>query len=374
MEKKECPLQREMNRRKFLKDMGKGAVIAVAAPALYPLAGCDGSGGGCGGGTADVVRISKPATAPSGTASVSVAKKETIQSSVQRAIELAGGLSEISQGQKVIIKPNIVAVGTATRPYTHPEVMRAVIQEVKKRTSAENITVGEGSWAGRTTDKAQRSGIMDVIDAEGVKFVAWDEDPDTEFVEIECDDMAYVGYNITVPRSLVDGTYHHFINVPIIKNHTWENAGLTCCIKNFVGTLELENRRGNAVTGIHGWLDLAKAVAELNLTTPDITMNIVDALSPVMVGGPLAISMKAHDADLIIASKDRVAADSLSLAALRYYASLDSSIDEPYQHISVWDQPQITRAIELNLGRESRNIECVHEGVDEIDGILEQWS
>lgn len=385
----ECPLKASMNRRKFLKDVGKGAAaVALAAPSLSSLSGCDtgNAAAGCGGETPrgcntakKVVRISKPTDPPSGTATVSIARKENIRSSVQRAIELAGGLSEIKSGDKVIIKPNIVALGWDVRPYTHPEILRAVIQEIKKRTGAANITVGEASYAGPgsngTTANAKDSGILDVINSEGVNFIAWDEDPNTEYVEIECNDMAYVGYNIEIPKTLVDGTYDHFINVPIIKNHTWQNAGFTCCIKSFVGTLNPENRRPDWAAGTHEWLDLSKAVAELNLSTPTITMNIVDALSPVMVKGPLYPSgMKTHDAGLIIASKDRVAADTMSLAALRYYASLDKTIDEPYQKISVWQQPQITRAIELNLGRHMEKITYAHEGVDEIEDIVAQWS
>lgn len=381
-EQKECPLQREMNRRKFLKDIGKGAVVAVAAPALYPLAGCENTNpsGGCDPNAGppqselEKVRLSKPAAPPAGTATVGIVKRETIQAGVSQAIRLAGGLQEIEAGQKVIVKPNLVAASGTVRPFTHPEVLRAVIEQIKIRTDAANITVGEASFAGGTSGKAQRSGMMDVITQEGVNFIAWDEDPDTQWVEIECDDIEYVGFNIQVPKSLVDGTYDHFINVPIIKNHTWQNAGFTCCIKSFVGTLNPAIRKPNPIAGSHEWLDLAKAVAEFNLSTPNITMNIVDATNPVMVGGPLAPMMKAHDAGLIIASKDRVAADSLSLAALRYYAYLDESINEAYQHIPVWQQPQITRAIELNLGRSSEKIECRHYGVTEIDDILAHWS
>lgn len=384
---KECPLKAAINRRKFLKNVGKSAVIAVAVPTLGPLTGCDdgNSNGGCGGDipqgcdSLETVRISKPAAPPSGTATVGIAKKESISEAVEKAIELAGGLSDIKPGDKVIIKPNIVAVGWDVRPYTHPEVMRAVIQQIKQQTDAENITVGEASYAGPgsngTTANAQGSGILEVINQEGVKFLAWDEDPDVEYVEILCDDMEYVGYNIHIPKALVDGTYQHFINVPMIKNHTWQNAGYTCCIKSFVGTLNPSNRNADWATGTHEWLDLSKAVAELNLSTPKITMNIVDALSPVMVNGPLYPSgMKTHDAGLIIASCDRVAADTMALAVLRHYASLDSTIDEPYQQISVWEQPQVTRAIELNLGRSAENVTYAHEGVDEIEEIIARWS
>ena len=388
-EEKQCPLKSAMNRRKFLKDMGKGAVAAVAVPTLAPLAGCDNensdrwwnTGGrtrGCGS-RLEKVKISKPNAPPSGTAVVGMAKMATIRGTVEKAIQLAGGLSDIKQGDKVIIKPNIVAMGWDVRPYTHPEVLRAVIKAIKARTAARNITVGEASYAGPgsngTTANAEDSGILKVIDSEGVNFIAWDEDPATEYVEIECADMEYVGYNIEVPKALVDGTYEHFINVPVLKNHTWQNAAFTCCIKSFVGTMNPENRRPDWAAGTHEWLDLSKAVAELNLTTPKITMNIVDALSPVLVNGPLyPTGMITHDAGLVIASSDRVAADSLALAVLRYCASLNSSVNEPYQDISVWQQPQITRAIELNLGRSSENIELAHEGVDDIDGIIAQWS
>lgn len=368
----DCPLKSAMNRREFLKDVGVGAVAAVTLPALIPLSGCMRE-------DLEQVRIAKPAP-PSGTARVSVVRNNNnIKAAVQQAIAMAGGLDEILPGDTVLIKPNIVGTGWSVRPYTHPMIVQAVIQEIKTRTDVSNITVAEGSYEGPgsngTIKNAEGSGILDVVNAEGVAFVAWNDETTTQFVEVLSNDIQYIGYNIQVPKTLVDGTYDHFINMPIIKNHTWQNAGYTCCLKNFVGTLRMSNRNGHPIQGKHDWIDLARGVAELNLSTPKITMNIIDGLSVVLTGGPMyPIGMTAVDSNLILASKDRIAADSVALAVLRHYASLDSGIDEPYQTLSVWQQPQILRALELNLGRRADGIDIVSEGVGEIDDIVAQWS
>lgn len=368
----ECPMQTAINRREFLKDVGKGAVAAMTVPALFPFAGCDIE-------TLERVPLSKPESPPSGTVTVGIARRNNIKAAVQKAIELGGGLSEIKSGDTVLIKPNIVGVGFGVRPYTHPVIIEAVIQEIKKYTGVENITVAEGSYSGPgsrgTLQNAQFTGILDVAIAEGVAFIPWEDETITKYVEIISNDIKHLGYNIQIPKTLVDGTYDHFINMPIIKNHTWRNAGYTCCLKNFVGTMRLSNRNGRPLQSDHDWIDLARGVAELGLSTPEITMNILDGLSVVLTGGPMHPSdMTTADANLILASKDRVAADSLALAVMRHYASLDTTIDEPYQKMSVWEQPQITRALELNLGRGAENIDIASDGVDEIDDIIAQWT
>lgn len=368
----ECPMRAAINRREFLKDVGKGAVVAAAAPSLLSLTGCE-------VGPLETVNLEKPSAPPSGMASVSVVRKNSIQEAVHRAIELAGGLPEIKQGDTVVLKPNIVGVGFGVRPYTHPMIIQAVIREIKELTDTDKIVVAEGSYEGPgskgTVDNATQTGILDVLEAEGVRFIPWNDETVTEYVEVISDDIRNVGYNIEIPKMLVDGTFDHFINLPIIKNHTWQNAGFTCSLKNFVGTLRLSNRNGYPLMSRHDWIDLARGVAELNLSIPVTTMNILDGLEPVLKNGPMyPVGMVSVDANLIVASKDRVAADTMALAIMRYYASLNRRLDESYQNMSVWEQPQITRALELNLGRTADNIDPVSEGVDEMDDILDFWS
>jgi len=60
-------------------------------------------------------------------------------------------------------------------------------------------------------------------------------------------------------------------------------------------------------------------------------------------GGPWA--GKAVDANLIIVTGDRVAADLVGLGVLKHYSELSQIKD-----VDVWDQRQVRRAIELSLG------------------------
>jgi uncharacterized protein (DUF362 family) len=356
-----------MTRRNFLKVSG----LALAVAAL-PY-GCKAPRAGFDEPVDDVIRLMIPPE-PSGEISVGLVGKGEIAEMVHKAIEMAGGLNEIHSRDTVAIKPNLTTgYSLQYRVTTHPEVLRAVIREVKSRTGPGNITVTEASsyMDPSTLEVAKKVGVYDVVRSEGVKFLAWE---DEEYVEVGSDGFKKVYSRLHIPRCLTDSRFDHFINVPMLKNHdaiTYANAEYTCCIKNHVGVLSRQDRTGAGGRGIHQ-NNLGDQVAELNLAVPAHTMNVVDAMSIILAGGPASRHMQAADPGLILASKDRVACDSLGVAVLRYYAS-QMGIKRPYVNKSVWEQAQITRAQELNLGRSKENIGVESYGVDEIDGILSKW-
>ena len=178
-----------------------------------------------------------------------------------------------------------------------------------------------------------------------------------------------------IPLSLADGRFKHFINVPMLKNHEaidYSNAEYTCCLKNHVGVISRETRIRGGGSGIHQ-RDLGEKVAELNLVVPEHTMNVVDALTVILTGGPASGDMLTAEPGLILACKDRVACDSLALAVLKYYAA-QQGVKRDYVDKPVWQQAQIVRAQQLNLGRSKENIRVASDGVAEIDAILEKWS
>ena len=356
-----------MSRRDFLRISG----LAVALAAL-PF-GCGKAGGG--EGYADpYVRLSMP-PAPSGDATVGVVGGGDIAAMVERAIELAGGLDEIRSGDTVVIKPNLTTGYTFNvRVTTHPEVLRAVIGAVRERTDAANITVAEASsYADPSTlEVARKVGIYDVVLSEGVNFLAWE---DEEYVEATSSDFSHIYWLLEIPESLTDSRFDHFINVPMLKNHeaiSNSNADYTCCMKNHVGVLSRNKRTSGGGNGIHE-RDLGEKIAELNLAVPVHTMNVVDALTVVLTGGPASAKMEHADPGLILACKDRVACDSVSLAVLKHYAARQG-IRKPYVDKSVWEQAQIAHGQELNLGRHKENIKVAGEGVAELDGILARWN
>ena len=357
-----------LSRRTFLKISG----VAIAGLAL-PV-GCSSSQRPQEEYVDEVARLMKPPV-PIGAATVGIVGYGDIEAKVKRAIELAGGLNEIQSGDTVVIKPNLTTGYTlATRVTTHPEVLRAVIRAVKERTEAANITVAEASsYADPSTlVVAQSVGVFDVVQSEGVNFLAWE---DEEYVEASSFDFENIYFRLHIPKSLTDSRFKHFINVPMLKNHdqvSRTNVDYTCCIKNHVGVLSRQKRTTGGGKGIHT-KDLGERVAELNLAVPQHTMNVVDALTVILSGGPAASEMYWTEPGLILACKDRVACDSLALAILRYYAS-QQGVSRPYVEKSVWEQAQIYRSLQLNLGRNKDNIKIAHDGVNDINGIMSKWN
>ncbi len=308
---------------------------------------------------------------PEGNTTVSIVKKENVTDMVFSAIDMAGGIDEIRPGDKVLIKPNLTAFSCMfnVRVTTHPEVMRGVIRAVKEKTGAANITIADAcAFNFSTKEVAAKSGLYDVIESEGVQFLAWETG---QYVYVTHEWFNYLTFDLLVPQSLLE--FDHFINVPMLKNHEMvlgANADYTCCIKNHVGVLNPMNRL-NGVIGIHT-PNLGEICAEINLAVPKCTMNVVDALTVVLSGGPAAWNMQYVEPGCVIAGKDRVACDSLAVAVLKHYAKV-MGVDRPYVQKSVWDQAQIQRAIELNLGRGPENIHVVSDGIDNYSSIMAEW-
>lgn len=312
-----------------------------------------------------------PVTPPEGDISVGIARSDTIAETVREAVLLAGGLDRIGSSDTVLIKPNLVTPGSASneRAYTHPEVLQAVIRIVKEHTGPENITVADSSSIGMSSlDVARQSGIYDMVRKEGATFKAWEE---SNYISVTHPALKYIAGPLQVPADLY--SFDHFINVPTLKNHYIENAEYTCCIKNHVGVISWRSRAYDGRGEMLHTEYCAEKVAELNLLVPQHTMNIVDAIDVIVNGGAASNSMIKVDAGLVLASQDRVACDSLAVAVLKYYGALNG-IDLPYVTKSVWQQPQIKRCLELELGRTKEHIQIADSGVEEFQSILALWA
>ncbi|MCP4135011.1 MAG: DUF362 domain-containing protein [bacterium] len=342
-----------INRRDFLKTVGMAAA-AVAVPEIVDA---------------------KPKILPEvkplkGSISVGIVKKKNIDAMVRRAVELAGGLDEIKQGDTVLLKPNLVSRSGSgsTRITTNPLVVQAVIRLVKERTPAKNITVADArSFNMSTTAVAKEFGLYEIIKKEGVNFSPWEKG---NYVSVTHKKFKYLDFHLLVPEKLF--AFQHFINIPLLKNHdvfSGSDVEYTCCIKNHVGILHPFNRFQDGA-GIHT-ADLGKICAELNLVVPVHTMNVIDALTIVLTGGPVSPGITANPG-LIMASKDRVAGDSLAVAVLKYYAG-QNRVNRPYVKKKVWEQAQLMRAIELGLGRSRDKIKIRSDGVDIIRDITALW-
>jgi len=302
-------------------------------------------------------------------ATVALAGSEkSIAKAVREAVEAAGGLAEIEKGQRVIIKPNMVVPsngGLKTgRVTTHPEVIRAVIRLVKERGA--QASVGDrGTFSDETAFR--ECGYFRVCQEEGAEAFPWIRG---EYVHC-FPGKRHWSQGFRYPKALAEA--EHFINVPILKNHEVTAAEFTCCLKSFIGVCHPEDRWQKGADALHT-RNIGEKIAELNLCK-EPTLNIVDATTIMVNGGPGGLSRNSLwvDSDLILASKDRVACDSVALAVLKYYGA-ENQVHKPYVGKSVWDNVQIYYAAEIGIGQaEPARITIVEAQAPNFEQIRGAW-
>ena len=390
---KEIP---SITRRDYLKTMG-----LLLASVTLPIASSS-CATPCGSIQQEEGQSGSPVPGPTDEATVAMVKGgSSIEDDVRMAVTMAGELSEIEEGDTVVIKPNCVtANGSQAAPFSHmedapvatnPEVVRAVIRIVKERNNApEKIFVADrGGFLASTLEIMIRWGIYDVAMEEGVHVMPWDE---TDYVCYQSDKFQYLDYPIHVSSTLRG--FDHLINVPVLKNHelnafprATDQAQYSCCIKAFVGTV-LPMDRLVLGRNFHEY-DLPRKAAELNLSRPymmlsgkpGVTMNIVDATSIIVSGGPhnniYMQEMKVEHPGMVIASKDRVACDTVALSVLKHYGHNRLGLTKDYIVTPVWDQKKIIHAGDLGLGINDRNrINVLDLGIppDELAAIMNMWN
>ncbi len=348
-------------------------------------------------------------------ADVGIARGSNMEEAVRQAVQLAGGMDFIKEGQTVLIKPNVT--GAVPNPTTtSPEVLYAVIKLAAER-GPKRIIVADRSFSPlfvtstpKTVDVMKRVGQLDAVNqaisdvkapvvAVGLEDCA-DElellgrkmtsggDKDANMwrrIKPEKAEHWPNGFELAELLFAVD----HVINVPVIKTHF--QAWFTMSMKAFVGMSHHRARRefhtsfkGNSNLAdqkssgsrrrlgpegrkqdIEEVSPLVNRVAELNLgITP--AMNILDGTSSFVFGGP------SHgdtvDPKLVVASKDRIAADATGVAVLKKYGT-----ERRLQRYSVWDNPFLQHGIKIGLGIGSREqLNLKHANVDDIAEIEEE--
>ena len=165
-------------------------------------------------------------------------KNEDVKTSVFSALELIDAQKLMQKDNMVVLlKPNILMGKPAERAVnTHPEVVRAVIQWVKKFKPSK-IYVSDsagGQKPGITETAMKESGIEAICEEEGAICVPF-EKTEREIYKVK-DPLELE--EISSSRLIREADL--IINIPKIKTH-WQ-CTLTCCIKNMFGTVLLANK------------------------------------------------------------------------------------------------------------------------------------
>ena len=315
--------------------------------------------------------VSENSAAVGATATVGIARGETVGGAVRKAVDLSGGMNFIKSGQTILIKPN-VNTGDPYPASTNPEVLYEVIKLVWER-DPKRVIVGDRSMYRRNTmEEMKRAGIDKVALDAKAELVTFD-DMKWEFMNPANSVNWIKGYHVTEIISQVD----HIINIPVIKTH--RRAWFTMSLKNFVGLIHADDR-----IFMHGKLGsrgskkekavqqpkadypaFAKMIAELGLIVKP-AINIMDGTKAFVSEGPSRGDMV--EPKLIVASRDRIATDVTGLGILKHFGT-----EERIQNLSVWKQPIIARGIELGLGvSDLSQIAFKVENIPELKDIREQ--
>lgn len=281
-----------------------------------------------------------------------VRNKDTIQS-VRTAVLLAGGM-KIEKNSTVLIRPN---ANTADHPpgSTNPEVLKGAIRAVKEYDPAK-IIVAEKSMTTLDTIKVMKYlGLYQAAESEGVDEILSFDDVGWKKVRPEKARSWPHGFSVPAIFDEIDYSIAH----PIVKTH-W-TALFTIGLKSQISiTSDIDRRQlphGQNNDELFG-----NMIVEANLVyKPDFYIS--DATKCFVKDGPNIGTLR--EPGLVIASDDVVANDVFGLALLKTLGTIHK-----IQNISVWEQPQIKRAVELGLGvKNMSEIQIESEGVKEIENI-----
>lgn len=151
--------------------------------------------------------------------------REAIESALESLLTPLGGMAAfVRPGQKVLLKPNMLAgKGPEKAVTTHPEIVRGVIRLAQRAGGI--VAVGDSPGVGSPRQVARRCGILQVIEETGAVFAPFDESVR--------ESAGGTFHELEIARDILDADV--VINLPKLKTH--QMMGLTCGVKNLFGAV-----------------------------------------------------------------------------------------------------------------------------------------
>lgn len=240
---------------------------------------------------------------------VAVVKYEKPFESLKKAVDLAGGLGDVSAGSKVVIKPNICGwyegvdfpkYGVLTTARLIEDVVILLGEYgVKDITIVEGVVEFEKESESLLQLAAKGMGLDILSERYGVKIIDVHKAP---FTKVTAGNV-----RLSVNTNILDADY--VIDMPVLKTH--DQAVVSLGIKNLKGVLNMASRKvcHNADQSI----DLNYHISKLpEIVSPSFT--IIDGIYT-LERGPLPAG-RAHRSNIIIASKDLISADKVGATIL----------------------------------------------------------
>ncbi|MFH0848567.1 MAG: DUF362 domain-containing protein [archaeon] len=251
------------------------------------------------------------------TATVALVRGDRSVQTVQKALNLIGGVEHLS-GRPVLIKVNFI--GTKkwdSGATTDPIVTEALIQMIQQSNRDVYVVESDSTFT-NATKAAEATGTRELCVKYGVPFLNLSDLSEKVTVRL---DGAETLKDITIPKLVTTS-----LVVSAAKMKTHESTGVTLGLKNMFGLLPDKFKMKYHARNI------SKVVVDINrVVAPSLT--VIDGFVGMEGSGPVhGIPIKM---DLIIAGRDVVATDAVAARAMGF---------DPHEIY------HIRRAAELKIG------------------------
>ncbi len=294
---------------------------------------------GCGAVGLTLARPRQEEQEPAG-AAVAVARNPDRRAAIATALRLVDPPS--FEGRDVLLKGSF----NSPDPYpasTHPDALRAIVGWLREKECG-RVTLVERSGMGRTRDVWSKLGMTEIARELGIELLALEDLPEGEWRQ-EALPGSHWKNGVEVPLFLKDACIVQTCN---LKTHRFGGV-FSASLKNSVGLLAKQSTilpdRWNYMEELHSSPDQQSMIAEINQLYRPVVV-VMDAAEVFCSGGPEEGERAAPAAAL--AAADRVALDAAGVVLLRL-----NGAGATLREGRVFDQPQIKRAVELELGVKS---------------------
>ena len=236
-------------------------------------------------------------------AAVKVGDYETnaVSAGVREALGLLGGMGKfVRAGDRVLLKPNMLeGLPPECAVTTHPEVVRAMIRQVKE--IGATPVVGDSPGVTGTLKAAERCGLMAVCRDEGVELAAFDATAEFPFPE----GRTIKKFQLSQVLTRVDKV----ISLAKMKTHTF--MGLTGASKNMFGCI-VGMQKAQFHLRTQQRKEFAGMLADLAMLVKPV-LSIVDGIVGMEGNGPR--NGRPKKAGILLAGENCFAVD-VAMAAL----------------------------------------------------------
>lgn len=269
---------------------------------------------------------------------------DNIEKKLREGFELLGGDSFLRtlmpENSKVLLKPNFLSVMEKGSPViTHYAVFEAVVRIVKEYSN--NIIFGDSPGSGDTRKVAEKSGLMEVADKYGVKFVDFNDE-----VHVELDNpLMYKFWNVAREAYEADVV----ITLPKLKTHAM--MFYTGAVKNQFGCVP-GSQKAAWHTKLPDSINFSKMLLDLN-SVVKTSFAILDGIIAMEGNGPRNGTPKRMDT--IIMGKSLTAVDSAAVRLIGY----DNVLTVPHLKVAHDTNWGAVLPEEINiLGEKIENMKC----------------